>query len=105
VSDYWRWVKRLYAHHASIRAPIACAHLPFLAATRLLPRVLNGRLKSERGMSLWHDLADWLGGYPFDVAKPGDVIRFYEERRCTLVRFRRRGDPSANNEFVFRRYS
>jgi len=102
VSDYWRWVKRLYSHNASMRAPITCAHLPFLAATRLLPRMLNGRLKSDRGMSLWHDLADWLGGYPFEVAKPQDIIRFYEEHGCSLLRFRRGGDPSGNNEYVFR---
>ena len=27
--------------------------------------------KNERGMSFWQDLVDWVGGYPFEVAKPG----------------------------------
>jgi 2-polyprenyl-6-hydroxyphenyl methylase/3-demethylubiquinone-9 3-methyltransferase len=26
-------------------------------------------------MSLFHDWRDWLGGYPFEVAKPEDVER------------------------------
>lgn len=26
--------------------------------------------KSTRGMSRWHDLVDWVGGYPFEVASP-----------------------------------
>src|SRR5947209_2899225 len=24
----------------------------------------------QRGMSVWHDLVDWVGGYPFEVATP-----------------------------------
>ena len=35
-------------------------------------------------MSVWHDLVDWVGGYPFEVAKPEEVFDFYTEKRiCT----------------------
>ena len=27
--------------------------------------------RSSRGMSRWHDLVDWVGGYPFEVALSG----------------------------------
>ena len=27
---------------------------------------------TKRGMSAWYDIVDWAGGYPFEVAKPGD---------------------------------
>jgi SAM-dependent methyltransferase len=101
ISKYWQRVKRLYAHYPSTRLPLACAHIPYLACTRLLPRLLNARSPSERGMSPLHDLADWLGGYPFEVAKPGNITRFYEERGLRLFKFRPAGDPSGNNEFVF----
>jgi 2-polyprenyl-3-methyl-5-hydroxy-6-metoxy-1,4-benzoquinol methylase len=33
-----------------------------------------------RGMSRWHDLVDWCGGYPFEVAKPEQVFDFYAAR-------------------------
>jgi len=105
ISTYWRRVKRLYAHHPSVRFPLACAHVPYLACTRLLPRLLRRRSTFERGMSLRHDLADWLGGYPFEVAKPSDVIRFYDERGLRLSGYRPAGDPTGNNEFVFVRRS
>jgi SAM-dependent methyltransferase len=101
VSTYWRTVKRLYAAHRHARLPIVCCHAPVLMCTRLLPRLVRGRLGPERGMALWFDLKDWLGGYPFEVAAPKEIMDFVEERGCALVRFRACGDPSGNNEFVF----
>ncbi|MGH8511739.1 MAG: hypothetical protein ACREU9_02645 [Gammaproteobacteria bacterium] len=29
---------------------------------------------AEAGMSYWHDLIDWIGGYPFEVAKPEEIF-------------------------------
>lgn len=36
--------------------------------------------KHERGMSRWHDIVDWVGGYPFEVAKPEEVFDFCRRR-------------------------
>lgn len=42
------------------------------------------RNKRERVMSVWHDLVDWVGGYPFEVAKPELIFDFLQESRiCT----------------------
>lgn len=40
--------------------------------------------KPERGMSPWHDLIDWVGGWPFEVAAPDHVFRFYRDRGFVL---------------------
>jgi hypothetical protein len=40
----------------------------------------------ERGMSPWRDLIDWVGGYPFEVAKPEAILDFYLRRGFTLTR-------------------
>lgn len=40
--------------------------------------------RPERGMSRWHDLIDWVGGWPFEVAAPDDVFRFYRDRGFSL---------------------
>jgi 2-polyprenyl-6-hydroxyphenyl methylase/3-demethylubiquinone-9 3-methyltransferase len=101
ISDYWSQVKRMYTHYPYTRPLITCVHLPVLACTRLLPRLLRGRLPSERGMALWYDLKDWLGGYPFEVATPAAIIDFLRDRGCTLLTFGPCGDPAGNNEFVF----
>jgi hypothetical protein len=55
---------------------------------------------STRGMSPWHDLIDWVGGYPYEVARPDDVVGFYERLGFVPVRVvRRRG--LGCNEFLF----
>ncbi len=103
ISAYWRQIKRLYTTHPASRFLIVCTHAPVLLCSRALPRLMNGRLKSDRGMALWYDLKDWLGGYPFEVATRASIVGFYESRGCTLLKLRPCGDPSGNNEFVFRR--
>ncbi len=57
--------------------------------------------KNQRGMSLWQDLVDWVGGYPFEVAKPEQIFEFYKERGFLLTRLRTCGGSSGCNEFVF----
>jgi 2-polyprenyl-6-hydroxyphenyl methylase/3-demethylubiquinone-9 3-methyltransferase len=35
--------------------------------------------KKSRGMSRWHDMIDWLGGYPYEYASANQLIEFYEK--------------------------
>jgi 2-polyprenyl-6-hydroxyphenyl methylase/3-demethylubiquinone-9 3-methyltransferase len=57
--------------------------------------------KRSRGMSVWHDLVDWVGGYPFEVAKPEEIFDFYRGRGFHLSKLRTCGGRSGCNEFVF----
>jgi 2-polyprenyl-6-hydroxyphenyl methylase/3-demethylubiquinone-9 3-methyltransferase len=59
--------------------------------------------KKSRGMSIWHDLVDWVGGYPFEVAKPEEIFDFFRERGFILTRLKTRGGKSGCNEFLFLR--
>jgi len=61
--------------------------------------------KEYRGMSVWHDLVDWVGGYPFEVAKPEEIFDFYRERGFVLMRLKTRGGKLGCNEFLFFRSS
>lgn len=56
-----------------------------------------------RGMSRWHDLLDWVGGYPFEVATPEEVFRFARDRGFELVELTTCGGGLGCNEFVFQR--
>ena len=60
--------------------------------------------KNQRGMSLWQDLVDWVGGYPFEVAKPEQIFDFYKERGFLLTRLRTCGGSIGCNEFVFQKF-
>ena len=57
--------------------------------------------KKDRGMSVWHDLVDWVGGYPFEVAKPEAIFDFYQKKGFYLAKLKIYGDRSGCNEFVF----
>jgi 2-polyprenyl-6-hydroxyphenyl methylase/3-demethylubiquinone-9 3-methyltransferase len=66
---------------------------------------LTGRLHLERGMSMWHDMLDWLGGYPFEVATPASVTAFCRARGFGPARVVTCGGRHGCNEFVLVRRS
>lgn len=115
-SHRWRRIKRLYnAVPSFLRLPFFLAvMLPrelrylLLSTARLRPgdyfrNIRDYRSASLRGMSYWHDLRDWIGGYPFEVAKPEAVFDFFRERGFVLQHLTTVGGGSGCNEFVFRR--
>lgn len=59
--------------------------------------------KSVRGMDAWRDVLDWVGGLPFEVAKPEVVFDFYRQRGFVLYRLKTCGGALGCNEFVFTR--
>ncbi len=103
TSKYWSQVKRAYNRNAIAKVLLVAIHAPYLFGVRWLVRALTGRLSLERGMSLWHDMIDWLGGYPFEVAKPEAVFHFFQDRGFTLEDLKTCGGRMGCNEFVFRR--
>ena len=101
ISRYWTGVKRLYNRGGAARAAMIALHTPYLFAARWALRTVTGRGRLERGMSLWHDMIDWLGGYPFEVASPAAVQRFMAERGAALLRCKDCGRRMGCNEFLF----
>jgi 2-polyprenyl-3-methyl-5-hydroxy-6-metoxy-1,4-benzoquinol methylase len=59
--------------------------------------------KMSRGMSRWHDLVDWVGGYPFEVARPHEVFEFFHARGFELEWMFTCGPGLGCNQFVLRR--
>ncbi|MEY2423065.1 MAG: hypothetical protein QOI95_3132 [Acidimicrobiaceae bacterium] len=57
----------------------------------------------RRGMSYATDLVDWVGGYPFEVAKPDEIVAFLARRGFTLRSLITCGRKNGCNEFVFDR--
>lgn len=55
----------------------------------------------KRGMSAWRDVVDWVGGYPFEVAKPEEIFHFYRDRGFELIRLQTQAGDLGCNEFVF----
>jgi 2-polyprenyl-3-methyl-5-hydroxy-6-metoxy-1,4-benzoquinol methylase len=103
ISRNWTGVKRLYNRNALARALLIAVYTPYFIGLRWVYRWLTGRGRIERGMTLWHDMLDWLGGYPFEVAKPEEVFRFLRTRGFALREMTTAGRTGACNEFVLER--
>ena len=56
-----------------------------------------------RGMTLWYDLIDWLGGFPFEVMKPESVFETFQKNNFELVRMVTVGGKMGCNEYVFKK--
>jgi 2-polyprenyl-6-hydroxyphenyl methylase/3-demethylubiquinone-9 3-methyltransferase len=52
-------------------------------------------------MSAWHDIVDWAGGYPFEVARPEEVFHFFKEKGFQMEKLKTCGGGLGCNEFVF----
>tara|TARA_A100001037_G_C15022399_1_gene576978 strand:- start:129 stop:962 length:834 start_codon:yes stop_codon:yes gene_type:complete len=58
-----------------------------------------------RGMSAFTDVIDWVGGLPFEVAKPEEIFDFFAERNFVLKRLKTCVGGIGCNEFVFKKLS
>lgn len=103
VSKYWHFIKRRYNSSSWLRPVVIALHAPYLVGVRFVVRALTGRLALERGMSLWHDCIDWLGGYPFEVAKPEEMVTLFRDLGFVLENMSTCGGRHGCNEFVFRK--
>jgi 2-polyprenyl-3-methyl-5-hydroxy-6-metoxy-1,4-benzoquinol methylase len=111
ASERWRRVKRFYHRLPQTIRPAyaALVWLPFEAKNALDgvrddPRAyLRTWTDRERGMGRWHDIVDWVGGYPFEVAMPEQVFERARSQGLELVGLKTARGGLANNEFLFRR--
>lgn len=111
ISERWRAIKRTYNRlPRGMRFLVTIPVLVHLYWRRTLKDFLRLRpfetWRNEgkgRGMSPWRDLIDWVGGYPFEVARPEAIFDFYFRRGFTLTRLVTCGGSLGCNEFVFLR--
>jgi len=58
--------------------------------------------KQARGMTVYHDLIDWLGGLPYEVALEDEVLQFCRARGFVLERIRVSAEGGCSR-YLFRR--
>ena len=111
MSRVWTAVKRQYNRSWLGKASVVAVFVPYFAGRGLVTDIMRRRnplnryrdYHQSRGMSVVHDWIDWLGGYPFEVAKPEEIFDFCSQRGFTLQKLVTRGGTLGCNEFVFRR--
>jgi len=100
ASRYWTFIKRTYNKLKFMRPLIFTVHALYPMLPSILLKLARGQ-KYGRGMNPWHDLHDWLGGYPFEVSKPEEIFDFYKQHGFRLEKLRTVGGRMGCNEFVF----
>jgi len=110
----WRWIKRTYNQlPRSLQAPFAAAVTAPSEIKSLLRSLIAMRpleyLRSwshygqSRGMNRWRDIVDWVGGYPYEVARPEEIFDFYRAKGFSLTKLKCGGVGLGCNEFVFQK--
>ena len=110
ISRRWKRIKRLYCSGPVGRLLVKMVCIPYFVIPPLLldlvklrdPTRIYREYYRERGMSRVHDWYDWLGGYPFEVAKPEEIFDFYTARKMHMERLTTCGGGLGCNQFVFR---
>lgn len=110
ISSYWKFVKRTYMRSpAPVRALIAVFFYAyfgiglFIADVVRLRNPLRRHGGDGRGMKFRYDVIDWVGGYPFEVARPEEVESHARGQRfdCQCVFFA--GRRHGCNEYLLQR--
>lgn len=111
---YYTRLKRLYVSLPPVMRPLVSG--PFIAG-----QIVKGALVDlvffrdpsrryrekvkDRGMSVWHDWIDWIGGYPFEAAKPEEIFSLLHARGFHLDHLTTCGGGLGCNQFVFTRFA
>ena len=106
-SRFWWAVKKIYCSGFVGKMIMSVVFIPYFAMRSTAKSFVTlenqwTTYKKNRGMSLWHDWIDWLGGFPFEVASVQVIKEFYEKRGFTLKKVEA-VSGWGNNQFVFER--
>ena len=112
-SARWKWIKRTYNSLPRVlRIPFTFVVIAPSEGKSILRSILSLRPgeyvrswtrygQNNRGMNHWRDIVDWVGGHPYECAKPEEIFDFYMQRGFSLAKLKCGGVGLGCNEFVF----
>lgn len=110
ISKMWLAIKKLYNRLPIWAKPVFTAiFVPGAEAPYVFQDLKNGKVPwshwseyyQRRGMSRMHDIIDWVGGLPFEVARPDQIFDLFRSKGFRLDRLITCGGGHDNNQFVF----
>lgn len=111
-SSRWKSIKKTYNRlPALLKTPFTVLVIAPDEAKAILRSILTMNPKSyinswtsyqsRRGMNRWYDIVDWVGGYPYEVAKPEELFDFFKSRGFQLTKLLCGNVGLGCGEFVF----
>ncbi len=109
-SKKWLKVKQIYNKGFWGKLFISSIFITYFLANFIFYSLKQGKspfkqwkaYKLQRGMSVYHDWHDWLGGLPFEVASNEKVVDFFNERGFYLKKLRTNNGLGCN-QYVFKK--
>lgn len=110
-SRYWKLIKRIYNRLPNVLKFLVLYPVFIrLWGPSIIRDLISGKpfhtwknYNKTRGMSPWRDVVDWVGGWPFEVAKPEEIFQFFRNKAFVLDKLKTCGSGYGNNEFVFQK--
>jgi len=110
-SRRWTWIKKTYNESGIVVRFLLTIYTLFRQWTCTFAKdfLKSGNpfktwlsyAQNRRGMSAYYDLIDWVGGYPFEVAKPEEVFEFFKGKKFSLLFLKTCAGGIGCNEYIF----
>lgn len=89
ISHYWMQRKRTYnklpvalkfPYAVAVWTPVELRYFLHYCRNKVPHKYFSlwAEYKKSRGMSRWHDMIDWIGGYPYEFTSSQKLVEFYE---------------------------
>jgi 2-polyprenyl-3-methyl-5-hydroxy-6-metoxy-1,4-benzoquinol methylase len=99
----WKCIKALYCvSPVVIQKSIVCFFYFLLIFAKMLVTGENP-LEKQRGMDFYHDVVDWVGGYPYEYAGKNEIDQIGRDHGLELLRFIPAKVPTGCNEYIFQK--
>lgn len=108
-SHFWLKIKHKYNHASWLgKRVIELLYLAEFCGIALRKIITRGpkfivKYQSPRGMNIYHDMIDWLGGYPYEFSRPEPIIDFFRKSGFRLVKLNDVENNIGCNEYLFMR--
>lgn len=110
ISGFWLPVKKLFNRGLMFRWLVKAIFYPWFFTLAVLAGFVKYRnplgkfmeYRKKRGMSIVRDWNDWLGGYPFETAKPEQLLCSLRKIGFELINMKTTNRHGCN-ELVFQR--
>ncbi|WP_306549546.1 bifunctional 2-polyprenyl-6-hydroxyphenol methylase/3-demethylubiquinol 3-O-methyltransferase UbiG [Desulfobulbus sp.] len=111
TSRLWWHIKSMYVKYPFLRPVLLSYGFTRLRSGWFIRGLLAGDLlhswkiygDRSRGMSARHDLVDWVGGFPYEYARPEEIFMAVKKIGFSLEYLTTIGGGTGCNQFVFRK--
>lgn len=99
----WKLIKWFYCKSPSfVKFLLVWSILPLKWLGAFITTGKNPAVK-DRGMNYYHDIVDWVGGYPYEYATKEEINDYVAKLGFTLVKFIEVPGFTGCNQFVFQK--